>query len=294
MPGDGFLNLLKPPGMTSHDAVAWLRRHTGARAGHTGTLDRAAAGSLVLCVGQARRLSRFAAEADKAYVGEITFGVITDTLDAEGMLLREEDASGLTSARVEETLKRFEGEIEQTAPAYSAVHAGGIRLYELARQGREAPRRTRRVRIASARMMDFFAGRHPRARVAVECSKGTYIRALAADLGEAVGCGAYLSFLVRTRSGAFDIADSLTLEQTEAAISAGRFETTLRPLDEPLSALPAVTLEERDARLAEHGGAVAAEVAVASGLVRMYDPSGRFIGLAEARENELRPRVVVA
>lgn len=294
MPGDGFLNLLKPPGMTSHDAVAWLRRHTGVRAGHTGTLDRAAAGALVLCVGQARRLSRFAAEADKAYVGEITFGVITDTLDAEGMLLREEDASGLTRARVEETLKRFEGEIEQTAPAYSAVHAGGIRLYELARQGREAPRRTRRVRIASARMMDFFAGRHPRARVAVECSKGTYIRALAADLGEAVGCGAYLSFLVRTRSGAFDIADSLTLEQTEAAISAGRFETTLRPLDEPLSALPTVTLEERDARLAQHGGAVAAEVAVAPGLVRMYDRSGRFIGLAEARENELRPRVVVA
>jgi tRNA pseudouridine55 synthase len=292
---DGFLNLLKPPGMTSHDAVAWLRRLAATAAGHAGTLDRAAAGVLVLCLGRARRLSQWAVAADKAYVGEITFGIITDTLDADGTVFHDKDASGLTSDEVAQALRRFEGEIEQAAPAYSAVHVGGVRSHQLARQGQAGGRRRRKARIMSARLVDFAAGRHPRARIAVECSKGTYIRSLAADLGEAVGCGAYLSFLVRTRSGTFDIADSLTIEDIEAAIAAGRLEQALRPLDEPLSSLPAVRLESRAAHLAQHGGGVPApEGSAAAGSVRMYDGAGRFLGVGEVRGDELRARVVVA
>lgn len=296
VPADGFLNLLKPPGMTSHDAVAWLRRRVGTAVGHAGTLDRAAAGVLVLCVGRARRFSRFAMEGDKAYIGEITFGVTTDTLDAEGRVLSHGDASALAEARVARALATFEGEIEQVAPAYSAVHADGVRHYELARQGRTPPRRTRKVRIMSARLLDFAPGRHARARIAVECTKGTYIRALAADIGAAVGCGAHLSFLVRTRAGDFDIADSATIEQTQGAIEERRLGELLRPLDTPLGALPAVTLARAQAERARCGGEVAAplDFGGTAELVRIYDPAGAFIGLAAAQGAQLRPRIVVA
>ncbi|UCH35773.1 MAG: tRNA pseudouridine(55) synthase TruB [Armatimonadota bacterium] len=321
MAADGFLNLIKPPGMTSHDAVVWLRRLTHTAAGHTGTLDRAAAGVLVLCVGRARRLSKWVVESDKAYVGEITFGITTDTLDAEGQITSERDFSGLSAQQIERELTRFEGEIEQSAPAYSAVHADGARLYELARQGQDVPRRTRTVQVHSLRLLDFHEGvpaerasppveatggeagldsvaavtaRLPRARIAVECSKGTYIRSLAADLGEVLGCGGCLSFLVRTRSGPFDIADSVTIERVEEAIAGGRFEGLLRPLDEPLSSLPAVTLEPREARLVAHGSTVEVSGTLdACGMARMYDAAGRFIGLGEPRGATLRPRVVV-
>jgi tRNA pseudouridine55 synthase len=293
---DGFLNLLKPPGMTSHDAAAWLRRSAGTAVGHAGTLDRAAAGVLVLCVGKARRFSRWAMEGDKAYVGEVTFGITTDTLDAEGAVTGECDASDLTAPQVARALAAFEGEIEQQAPAYSAVHAGGVRLYQLARQGRTPPRRTRRVRIMSARVLDFTPGRHPRARIAIECSKGTYIRSLAADLGDAVGCGGCLSFLVRTRAGAFDVADSLTVEQAQRAIEQDRLQDILCPLDTPLQALPALMLEAREANLLRHGSVVLvpAQLRGASGLTRVYDQAGSLIGLAEVEGEQLRPRVVVA
>ncbi len=324
MGADGFLNLLKPPGMTSHDAVAWLRRRAGVATGHAGTLDRAAAGVLVLCVGAARRFSRFAMEGDKAYVGEITFGVTTDTLDAEGTVLSERDASAVTGEKVARVLEGLEGEIEQRAPAYSAVHVGGERLYELARRGETPNLPTRRVRIITARLLDFTpgrsrpfdrlrtapangrravpsgvegrrTGRHPRARVAVECSKGTYLRSLAADIGAALECGAYLSFLVRTRAGAFDIADSLTIEEVQETIEQHRLASILRPLDEPLSGLPAVKLDEREARLVRCGSLVPAppQVRRAPNLVRLYDAAGGFIGLAQADEESLRPRIIV-
>jgi len=281
--------------MSSHDAVVWLRRLARVRVGHAGTLDRAASGVLVLCAGKARRLSRWAVEGDKGYVGEIAFGITTDTLDAEGTVTCDRDASALTAADVERALARFEGDIEQDAPAYSAVHAGGVRLYELARKGEPIPRRTRTVRIFSARLLDFTPGRHPRARIAVECSKGTYIRSLAAQLGEDVGCGGYLSFLVRTRSGTFDIADSITVEEAQRAIAAGRLERLLRPLDEPLGALPAIRLAPQEAHRARHGRAVriGPEFDGVEELVRVYDPDGAFIGLAQAKGDELRPRLIV-
>ena len=301
MPPDGFLNLLKPPGMTSHDVVAWVRRLAATPVGHAGSLDRAAAGVLVLALGKARRLIRWALESDKAYAAEVTFGITTDTLDAEGHVLNERDASHLTVAEVEHALARFTGDVEQQAPAYSAVHAGGTRLYQLARQGLEVPVRTRTVRIFSLRLLDFTqhseadraAGR-PRARIAVECSKGTYIRSLAADLGEAVGCGAYLSFLVRTRSGTFSVEQSVTIEETQRAIENGCLGGDLTPMDAPLSAIPAVIVGSDEARLVAHGSAVRVPgLAVASGLARVYDTSGRFIGVGESTAGEVRPRVVV-
>ena len=302
MPPDGFLNLIKPPGMSSHDAVAWLRRLIATPVGHAGSLDRAAAGVLVLGVGKARRLIRWALESEKAYVAEVTFGITTDTLDAEGRVLNERDASHLTAAEVEHALVRFAGDVEQQAPAYSAVHAGGTRLYQLARQGLEVPVRMRTVRIFSLRLLNFvhhseadrMGAGHPRARIAVECSKGTYIRSLAADLGAAVGCGAYLSFLVRGRSGAFGVEQSMTIEETQRAIENCCLESELTPMDAPLSAMPAVILESGDARLVAHGRAVRPPgSAVASGLARVYDTSGRFIGVAQLTAGEVRPHIVV-
>jgi tRNA pseudouridine55 synthase len=297
---DGFLNLLKPPGMTSHDAVAWLRRLTGASAGHAGTLDRPAAGVLVLCVGKARRLYRWAAGSDRSYVAEITLGLTTDTLDADGIVLADRDASSLTRAAVEQALRGFVGEIEQSAPAYSALHAGGVRLRDLARQGRDVPRRVRKVRILSAHLLNFTGGaaggvcRHPRARIVVKCSTGTYIRSLAADLGQALGCGAYLSFLVRARVGVFDVADSLTVEEVATAVATGRFDDLLNPLDAPLAALPAVRLDADSARRLCRGTSVAAPTDPPAGLARIYDPDARLLGLAEISCARLRPRVIVA
>jgi tRNA pseudouridine55 synthase len=300
LPPDGFLNLLKPPGMSSHDAVAWLRRVTATPVGHAGSLDRAAAGVLVLALGKARRLTRWALESDKEYIAEVTFGITTDTLDAEGRVLGERDASALTAADLERVLPRFTGDIEQRAPAYSAVHAGGERLYRLARQGLEVPVRTRMVRISSLRLLDFTqpsqgerTSEHPRARVAVECSKGTYIRSLAADVGDALGCGAYLSFLVRTRSGAFSAEQSVTIEETQRAIENGCLGDVLAPMDAPLSAMPVVTLGSDEARLIAHGTTVPATGAVASGLVRVYDTSNRFIGVGDLIAGEVHPRVIV-
>jgi tRNA pseudouridine55 synthase len=300
VPPDGFLNLLKPPGMSSHDAVAWLRRLTATPVGHAGSLDRAAAGVLVLALGKARRLTRWALESDKGYIAEITFGVTTDTLDAEGRVLSEQDASALTRVDLERILPSFTGDIEQRAPAYSAVHAGGERLYRLARQGLEIPVRTRTVRISSLRLLDFTqpsererTSEHPRARIAVECSKGTYIRSLAADIGEAVGRGAYLSFLVRTRSGAFTVDQSARIEETRQAIEKGCLGGVLAPMDAPLSPMPALVVEPDKARLVAHGRTVPAAGAVASGFVRVYDTSNRFIGVGEVTAGEVRPRVVV-
>ncbi|MDR7556366.1 MAG: tRNA pseudouridine(55) synthase TruB [Armatimonadota bacterium] len=239
----GVLNVLKPPGMTSHDVVDALRRLTGQRRiGHTGTLDPGACGVLVLCLGRATRIADLLTERDKGYRAEFTFGLATDSGDAYGTVVAEADASRLDREAVEAALGAFVGVIAQTPPLVSAIHRGGRRLYEHARRGEHVEVAPRQVEITECRLLAFTPGPRARALVQIECSKGTYIRALARDLGQHVGVPAHASFVLRTRSGRFAIDGSLTLEEIAEAVAAGSLHPLLVSADEALGDLPAVDL----------------------------------------------------
>lgn len=242
-PVHGVLNVLKPPGMTSHDVVDELRRLTGMRRiGHAGTLDPGACGVLVLCLGYTTRIAEFLTEWRKGYRTEFTLGVATDSGDAYGAVTREADASGIDQAAIAAALAAFVGVIEQVPPMVSAVHKAGRRLYEHARRGETVEVAARTVEIYECRLLEFEPG--PRARVLaqVECSKGTYVRALARDLGERLGVGAHASFVLRTHAGRFEVADSLTLEEVTSAARAGELPVHLLSADAALADLPAVDL----------------------------------------------------
>ena len=295
MPLDGFLNLLKPPGVTSHDVVALVRRHLGIRrAGHLGTLDPAAAGVLPIALGRATRLFQYAAGEDKDYRAEIVFGAATDTLDAEGRVVATADAAALTAARVQQLLAGFTGTIVQTPPSFSAVRMGGKRLHELARSGVAMTGRPRSVQVSSLGLVDFTPGRRARALLDITCSAGTYIRVLAADLGQAAELPAHLRFLVRTRVGRFRLNDALSPEEFAIACSAGEATNIAMPADWPLCHLPAVQLDARGAAGFVAGRRVAC--GRASGWpLRAYGPGERFLGLGEVlAERQLRPRLVLA
>ncbi|HYG58196.1 MAG TPA: tRNA pseudouridine(55) synthase TruB [Symbiobacteriaceae bacterium] len=275
---DGILNLLKPPGMTSHDVVNAVRRALGIKkVGHTGTLDPGVAGVLPICVGRATRLAEFIAGEDKAYRAEITFGVTTTTQDSFGEVTSEGDASRLTRGDVAYVLTRFHGEIMQVPPMVSAVKVGGKRLYELAREGVEVERQARPVTIHRLQLLDFRPGSHPVAFVDVVCSKGTYIRTLAADIGEALKVGAHMSYLVRTRSGPFTLEAAATLEE----LAAGR-----APMLSPaaaLGAMPRATVAPGPAEPLKHGVAPRLTVQEPPGTtVALLDEAGELLALAEA------------
>ena len=240
---DGVLNVLKPAGMTSHDVVDILRRLSGQRrVGHTGTLDPGAAGVLVLVVGRATRIAEFLTESDKAYRVELTFGIATDSGDAFGKVTSTADASGLSEERVRDVLPQFTGEIEQVPPMTSAVKVAGVRLYERARRGEEIAVAPRRVRIRTLTLLRFWPGAPPRALVDVECTKGTYVRALARDMGVALEVGAHASFMLRRRVGRFTLETGHTLEELAALREEGRLAGTLLSMDDALADLPAVDL----------------------------------------------------
>jgi tRNA pseudouridine55 synthase len=216
---DGIFNIDKATGMTSHDVVARVRRLIGQRrVGHAGTLDPLASGVLPVLVGQATRLAEYLSESGKAYRASVRFGVVTTTYDAEGEVVRvaPEAALALTRERIETVLPQFLGEQEQVPPVYSAIKRDGQPLYALARAGREVTPEPRRVRIDA---LHIVAWAPPDLALDVECGKGTYIRSLAYDLGERLGPGAHLAALVRTRSGPFRLAQSVTLERLAAALS---------------------------------------------------------------------------
>ena len=242
---NGILNVLKPPGMTSHDVVDYIRRLTGIRkVGHTGTLDPAAAGVLPVCLGQATRIIRFLQD-DKEYRVEVTFGVITTTGDGEGEIIERRDASALSGQSVKAVLSHFKGEIEQAPPMTSAVHYKGKRLYELARTGQVVERKPRRVNIYSLRLthlVEWGTGT-PRAFLDVVCSTGTYIRTLCMDMGQRLGCGAYMSFLLRVRAGVFVLSKTRTLEEVLALNKSGELESSLVSMNEALGHLKAVQVK---------------------------------------------------
>jgi len=211
---DGVINVLKPPGMTSHDVVNYIRRLLGTRrVGHAGTLDPQAAGVLPVCVGQATRLVDCLSHQDKEYMCRMVLGITTTTQDAWGEVTARHDASFVTREMVEKALVSFRGEIEQQVPAYSAVKVAGKPMYELARKGIDPPVLTRRVTVSRIELLEFKA---PELALYIACSKGTYIRTLCHDLGRALKTGGHMSFLLRTRAGGFHLGESLTLEEIAA------------------------------------------------------------------------------
>ncbi|MDR0569990.1 MAG: tRNA pseudouridine(55) synthase TruB [Clostridiales Family XIII bacterium] len=299
---EGMINFLKPAGMTSMDAVSFLRRLTGVkRIGHTGTLDPMAAGVLPLCLGGAARLAEYLAEDDKAYCCEMALGLKTDTMDVWGAVL-ERAPEGFERELDEEALRRaimsFVGRMSQKPPAYSAIKVSGRKLYEYARAGEAAPVPEREVHIKEITVKRINIAERW-ALMDVRCSKGTYIRSLCNDIGEALGCGAAMSGLVRTVSGCFRIESAHTAEELAAACAEGGrgLGGMLLPSDYPLRGMRAVTLEKTAARRFVNGAPVASRGP--ADLVRVYlgQAAGGeppvFLGIGRAAEGILRAEKVL-
>ncbi len=249
---DGVLLLDKPQGMTSNSALQAARRlFSAAKAGHTGTLDPMATGLLPLCFGEATKFSADLLDADKIYEAEVCFGASTDTGDAEGEVI-ERRMSEFDQPRLERVLQQFLGKIRQVPPMYSALKRNGRPLYELARQGVEVEREAREVTIVELRLLDFSG---ERCRFRVQCSKGTYIRTLAEDIGRALSCGAHLTALRRVAVGNLSIEQAVTLDQLNE-IPEGERGRWLLPPDTLLQSLPAVSLDAQNARRFCHGNPV--------------------------------------
>jgi tRNA pseudouridine55 synthase len=284
---DGLLLADKGPGVTSFQVVAQLRRVLGVpKVGHGGTLDPMATGLLPILLGPATKLTRYLQVQDKEYVATIRLGVETDTLDATGRVTAERPVPPLDPATLRAALARFEGEIDQVPPMFSALHVDGRRLHELARAGVEVARAPRRVRIDRIELLEWAP---PRLTVRVACGKGTYVRSLAADLGQALGSGAHLESLRRTRLGPFLLADAVPW----AAIRDGDVATLrarILPADRAVAHLPAVRLDEAAARRVQQGQALPAapELAMAEGPCRLY-AGDVFLGIGEVGPRGLRP-----
>ncbi|MFC1920613.1 tRNA pseudouridine(55) synthase TruB [Chloroflexota bacterium] len=239
---DGILNINKPPGKTSFSIVSMVKRLSGVkRVGHAGTLDPAATGVLLICLGQGTRISEFLMEDTKVYSAEIELGITTDTYDADGTITHRDDPSGIDREKFESALSSFLGLIYQVPPMYSAVKYKGKPLYKWARDGKTIERKSRPVTVHSIELIDW---QPPVAAIEVVCGKGTYIRSLAYDLGLMLGCGAYLKSLVRTRCGIFDINDSLTIDQLEDAFHNDFWQHFVYPIDAVFSRWTAIVVSD--------------------------------------------------
>lgn len=278
----GFLVVDKPGGWTSHDVVDAARRWLGTRrVGHLGTLDPLATGALPLAVRAATKLVPFVTSHDKSYSGAILLGVETDTLDAEGRVLRRHQGAWPDEASLRTALARFVGEIEQVPPMFSAVKKGGVPLHRLAREGQEVERAPKRVRIDRLELLKYDP---PRVEIAVDCSGGTYVRVLASDLGRALGCGAHLADLRRTRSGPFRIEQAVTPEILEREAAAGTIARRLIPALGVLG-LPALRLSEQEVREVRAGIEIEATGSPRAPGTRMaaHDGAGEVVAILELR-----------
>ncbi len=284
----GIIVLDKPKDMTSFGAVARVRRICGEKkCGHTGTLDPMATGVLTVMLGGATRFCELLPSHDKEYIASFHLGTVTDTLDITGTVLETREVKAAKSDVAAE-LGKFVGEISQLPPMYSAVSVNGKRLYDLARQGIEVERTPRTVNIYSAELIssDEESGEYT---VSVECSSGTYIRTLISDLGEALGCGAVMTALRRTKANGFSIDKAVTLEQLSAAAENSTLGEIAIPIDTAFSDFPAVYVSEAQARRFSNGGELALERLKCPkiiGFLRVYAPSGVFIGIGEIGNGE--------
>ena len=287
---DGVLLLDKPYGETSNAALQKARRlFNAAKAGHTGTLDPLASGLLALTFGEATKFSADLLHADKTYVAEVKLGQTTTTGDLEGEFLTNSPVN-VTDDKLEETLAGFRGEIEQIPPMFSALKRDGKTLYDLAREGVSIEREARSVRIEKLEILEFA---DELLTVEVTCSKGTYIRVLAEDIGEALGCGAHLASLRRTKVGALSLEDAVTLQALET-MSVDERLATLKPLDALMQTLPAVHLSENDRVRFCHGQRLALGLPSCP-RVRVYGPDEQMVGTARVNERGvLEPERLIA
>jgi tRNA pseudouridine55 synthase len=278
---DGYLVIDKPAGWTSFDVVARARRILGEKkVGHAGTLDPAATGVLPLAVGNATKTLEYLANAGKSYLAEVTFGVETDSHDIDGVVTSCRDASHLTREGVEQALAGFRGEISQIPPMHSAIKIGGQKLYELARRGEEIERAPRPVVMHRLDLVDWTP---PVATVWVDCSKGTYIRSLARDLGETAGTGAFMSNLVRYRTGPFHLCEAVTMQDlAERDLPWEWPELSAHP-DAVVLDLPALLLGELETLHWRQGKPILA-VDPAAGDCRAYSRAGEWLGIGRADE----------
>ncbi|PPC93362.1 MAG: tRNA pseudouridine(55) synthase TruB [Methylotenera sp.] len=289
-PISGVLLLDKPLGFSSNQAlqkVKWLLQ--AAKAGHTGTLDPLATGLLPLCFGEATKFAHYLTDADKTYVATLKLGVTTNTGDAEGEILETQPVK-VSQAQFEKTLTLFQGEITQTPPMYSALKHEGKALYEYARAGVEIERQARQVQIHAIQLNAFH---HDVAEITVRCSKGTYIRTLAEDIGKVLECGAHLTALRRTETASYQIAQAMTLEQFESMSAEQRIEALL-PLDSAIQHLPKVMLDHDSAFYLQQGQPVWLSGVKDSGLLRLYSEQQQFLGLGEMQsDGKIAPKRLI-
>ncbi|MDX9740248.1 MAG: tRNA pseudouridine(55) synthase TruB [Gammaproteobacteria bacterium] len=276
----GILLLDKPSSMTSNGALQVVKRLFRARkAGHTGSLDPLATGLLPICFGEATKLSGFLLEADKSYRAVVRLGERTTTGDSEGEVIRRGDTAGIDRARVEQAAASFRGELLQIPPMHSAIKQNGVPLYKLAHQGIEVERKAREVTIHRFEVVDFS---DDRVTIEVDCSKGTYIRVLADELGELLGCGGHICELRRTGVGAFDASRMVTMEALQAMAEEGgeaALDACLVSMESALAQWPDVRLSKDVAYFLVQGQPVFVPHAPSRGLVRIYTGEDRFLGV---------------
>lgn len=292
---DGIILLDKPKGFSSNAALQKVRWLLNAeKAGHTGSLDPLATGVLPLCFGEATKFSQYLLDADKGYETLIQLGVTTTTADAEGEVLERRPVT-VGRVDIEAVLPDFRGDISQIPPMYSALKRDGQPLYKLARAGEVVEREPRSVTIARLDLLDCEA---EQARLAVDCSKGTYIRTLVEDIGQRLGCGAHVAELRRTKAGPFDLSRTVTLEELERVHAEGGNEAVdqfLHPVDSGLQHWPLLQFSEHSSFYWLQGQPVRAPDAPKFGMVRVQDHNGRFIGIGEVSEDgRIAPRRLIS
>jgi tRNA pseudouridine55 synthase len=276
---NGILNVNKPEGKTSFSIVAWLRWLSGEKhVGHAGTLDPLATGVLPVCLGQATRVVQFLTDSNKTYLVQIELGISTDTYDREGKITRREDPSNVTVLQLKGALATFLGSIEQSPPRYSALKYQGRKHYELARAGINVEIKPRRVNIIDIEFVDYTP---PLLTIKVECGKGTYIRSLAHDLGQHLGCGAYVKNLTRTKCGLFTIEDALPESEIQCIFHKGIWNEFLYPVDTPLLSWSAVIANKTDELAIRNGRSISLdeEYHINGDYCRVYSQDGQFIAI---------------
>ena len=284
---NGILIIDKPAGWTSMDVCAKLRgMFHEKRVGHAGTLDPMATGVLPVFIGRATRAVEFAVDSDKEYIAGLKLGVITNTQDTTGEALEERPVN-VTRGQLLTALERFTGEIEQVPPMYSAIKINGKKLYELARKGKEVERKPRTIRIDALGVLDETPPEGSDYLLRIVCSKGTYVRTLCHDIGQALGCGGCMSSLQRVRAAGFALADSVTLEAVQAAVDRGEGESLLLPVDACFSGLPMLVLKTVGAEKKIRNGAPLTIRDVPDGDYRVYGMDKTFLALGRAADSRL-------
>jgi tRNA pseudouridine55 synthase len=285
---NGLVNVIKPPEMTSFDMVAYLRGIFKTRkVGHAGTLDPGAAGVLPICIGSATKAVQYMSEWNKFYRAEALLGIKTDTGDSEGTVISTQEVN-VSDEQIKTAVSSFKGEYMQLPPMYSAVKTGGKKLYEYARKGIEVERKRRRVEIYGINTVTINRSDGIRVLFDVECSKGTYIRVLCEDIGDKLGCGAHMSFLLRKRTGPFDISTALTLEEIGFLAENEKLDEAITDTGFVFKNLKRISLDESRCRRIRNGTAVKVDISCSptGSLISMYNENNCFFGLGTLVKND--------